>query len=131
MKTPNMLTAASLAAIVLLTACESDPVVIGGSATDPQAEALKNAPPVELPPAIQSSTTYRCRDNSIVYVNVLTNGTVNLRLVENEPPRQVLTRETPDGPFTGGGFSLSGTGSTVTFSSPDVRSQSCRSNAPS
>lgn len=125
MNTRTPLTAASMAAFVLLTACNSEPEVVGGP-VDTQAEALKNAPPVTLPPAIRESKVYRCRDNSVVYVNVLTDGNVNVRSVEDEPPTATLTRQGDSGHYTGGGFSLSGTGSTVTFSSPDVASQSCR-----
>ena len=125
MKTRNVLTAASMAAFLILSACNTEPEVIGG-AVDPQAEALKNAPPVQLPPAIRESKIYRCRDNSVVYVNVLTDGNANVRSVEDEPPSATLTRQSPDGPLTGNGFSLSGTGDTVTFSSPDVPAQSCR-----
>jgi hypothetical protein len=124
------LTAAGMAAFVFIGGCSSEPEVVGGP-VDAQAEALKNAPPVALPPAIRESRVYRCRDNSVVYVNVLTDGNVNVRSVEDDPPTATLTRESPDGPFTGGGFSLSGTGTTVNFSSPDVPSQSCRSNASS
>lgn len=124
MNTRIPLTAASMAAFVMLGACNSEPEVVGGP-VDSQAEALRNAPPVTLPPAIRESKIYRCRDNSVVYVNVLTDGNVNVRSVEDEPPVATLTRQGDNAPFTGNGFSLSGTGDTVTFSSPDVTAQSC------
>lgn len=130
MKNVAMLTAAALAALLSLAACDSQPQKVGRP-DDPQAEALKNRPAVQLPASIQESRTYRCRDNSIVYVNVLTDGTVNVRSVEDEPPSNVLRRQTPEGPFVGDGFSLSGTGPDVTFSSPDVPQQTCRSGPPS
>jgi hypothetical protein len=130
MNTRTLHTAAAMAAFVFIGACNSEPEVIGGP-VDSQAEALKNAPPVTLPPAIRESKVYRCRDNSVVYVNFLTDGNANVRSVEDEPPSATLTRQSPDGPLTGNGFSLSGSGDTVNFASPDVPSQSCRSNGAS
>lgn len=124
MNTRNLLTAASLAAFVILSACNSEPEVVGGP-VDTQAEALKNAAPVRLPPSIRESKVYRCRDNSVVYVNFLTDGSANVRSVEDEPPTATLTRQGDSGPFTGNGFSLSGTGDQVTFASPDVAAQTC------
>jgi len=114
-----------MAAFVFLGACSSEPEVVGGP-VDTQAEELKNAPAVQLPAAIRESKVYRCRDNSVVYVNFLTDGNANVRSVEDEPPSATLIRQSPDGPLTGNGFTLSGDGDTVTFASPDVPAQSCR-----
>ncbi len=126
MKTPHMLTAASVAALVMLGACQSEPEVIGGP-VDPQAEALKNAPKVELPPAIRESKTYRCRDNSLVYVNFMSDGvTANVRDREEEPPVATLRAPAAGEAFVAEGYSLSGSGDTVTYDSPDTGAQSCR-----
>lgn len=124
MNNRTLLTAAGLAAIVFTGACKSEPEVIGGP-VDSQAEALKNAPPVTLPAAIRESKVYRCRDNSVVYANFLTDGTANVRAVEADPPTATLRRQGDSGPFTGGGFSLSGSGDSVTFSSPEAAAQTC------
>ena len=41
---------------------------------DPQANAVANAAPVAMPPAIVASKTYRCKDNSLVYIDWLADG---------------------------------------------------------
>lgn len=58
---------------VTLVACNNEPIV-GGKQPDPMARELANAAPVELPPAIASSKTYRCKDNSVVQIDWLQGG---------------------------------------------------------
>jgi hypothetical protein len=60
-------------ATATLAACNNDPIV-GKDAPDPMAQDLANAAPVELPPAIASSKTYRCKDNSLVTIDWLHGG---------------------------------------------------------
>ena len=60
-------------ATTTLAACNNDPIV-GKDAPDPMAQELANAAPVELPPAIASSKTYRCKDNSLVTIDWLHGG---------------------------------------------------------
>ncbi len=127
----RMLAAASTAALILLAGCQSEPIKVG-EGSDPQAEALKNAPKVALPPSIKAAKTYRCKDNSIVYVNFMSdNVTANVRDKEEEPPRTTLKASAPGQPFEGQGpeaqgFKLSGSGDTVTYTSPDSGTQTCR-----
>ncbi|MGF1549764.1 MAG: hypothetical protein ACFBQW_04435 [Sphingomonadaceae bacterium] len=113
---------AAFAAALSLAAC-------GDSGQAPEAEPETEKAPAEnisLPPTIAETRTYRCRDNSLVYVNIMSDGTtVNVRSLEDEPPRATLTREAEDEPFTGEGYYLSGTGDEITFESPDVPRQSC------
>jgi hypothetical protein len=131
MKNPRTLAAAPLAALLILAACNTEPQEVGGPA-DPQADALKNAPQVQLPPSIKEAKTYRCKDNSLVYVNFMSdNVTANVRDKEEEPPRVTLKAPAPGQPFEGveplgKGFKLSGSGATVTYTSPDSGTLSCR-----
>jgi len=53
-----------------LAACNNEPIV-GGETPDPMKDELAKAPPVELPPAIASTKTYRCKDNSVVRIDWL------------------------------------------------------------
>jgi hypothetical protein len=122
----RFLAAAPLAALFVLAACQSEPIKVG-EAADPQAEALKNAPPVQLPPAMKDKT-YRCKDNSVVYVSFSgDNLTALVRDKEEEPPIATLKAPAPGQPFVAEGFSLSGNGSNVTYKSPDSGTQTCRS----
>ena len=122
----HILAAATLAATILLSACSNEPEVIDPRAPDPQAEALKNAPPVELPPAVQQSRTYRCRDNSLVYADFYTNNTVRVRQGTRTAEQTTLTAEGGNPPFRGEGWSVSANGEQVTITQPGRGSQSCR-----
>lgn len=125
--TRHPLAAASLAALLALAACGQE-TIVANERVDPQAAELAKAPPVTLPPAIKESKSYRCKDGSIVYVNILTdNKTVNVRSEQDKPPTDILVMEEPGQPYTGDdGFSLSGIGDTVMFASPGVPAQSCK-----
>jgi hypothetical protein len=57
-----------------LAACDTKPETITARDEDPMAEELAKAAPVELPPAIASSKTYRCKDNSLVKIDWLQDG---------------------------------------------------------
>ena len=115
--------AAAVAATLTLAACQQEPEVI--ETPDPQAEALKNAPPVELPPAIVASRTYRCKDNSLLYAEFLSNNTARVRQTQDGEPT-VLTAEGGNPPFKADGYSLSANAQQVTYSAPGSGSQSCK-----
>jgi hypothetical protein len=116
-----------------LGACNNEPI-IGGQQPDPMKDELANAAPVELPPAIAASKTYRCKDNSLVQIDWLSdnkgayvhgNGQEQTHLkaaaaVEGKPASTDLTAE--------GGYVLKGsaTASTVTLTLPEKGSQACK-----
>lgn len=123
----------AFAAFITLAACEQKaPEVVGGPAPDATSVAAANKAPVALPPAIASSKTYRCKDNSVFYANFLTDGlTANVRDKEEEPPAVTLKAPAAGEPFvgvepTGTGFKLIGSGDSVTYTSPDSGTQSCK-----
>jgi hypothetical protein len=142
-KTP--LAAAPLAALLTLAACnEPEPEVVGGmydpnAAEDtPEAEAA-----VELPPMRVRETTFRCADNSLVYVSFYTNDSqVGIRLDERGPetilPNEATaaaeegeepaeTTGTPS--YAGEGYRLVGASdaSTIQFAHPGGGLQRCSS----
>ena len=121
--------------LLALAACNSEShTITGGERPDPMAGELANAAPVELPPAIASSKTYRCKDNSLVQIDLLAqdkgayvhgDGQDQTHLkpaeaVDGKPASTDLTAE--------GGFLLKGnpTASTVTLSLPGKGSQTCK-----
>ena len=116
--------AASAAALLSLSAC-NEPEVVTANAPDPQAEALANAAPVELPPSIQASRTYRCKDNSLLYADFYTNNTVKVR-DKKGPEGTILTAPEAGKPFVAEGYSLNGDGTTVTYTAPGKGAQSCK-----
>ena len=122
MKTPNLLAAASVAALLILGACNSEPEVIGGP-DDPNAQVLKNAPPVELPPTILASRTYRCADNSLVYIDFFSNDTATVRTSEQGERTQLASGE--GGGYQTEGYSVSANADTIQYKAPGKSQQRC------
>jgi hypothetical protein len=117
----------AVAALLVLGACNksNEPEVIDTN-PDPMANQIANAAPVELPPSVTDSGIYRCKDNSVVYVDFLGDKTsANVRTSKEGTPVQV--KAGPEGgTMTGGnGFSVSGTGKTVQIAVNGGAPQSC------
>ena len=54
-------------------------------------QRISNAAPVELPPAIAASKIYRCKDNSVVYIDWLSdNKSANVRTDKNGAATHVM-----------------------------------------
>jgi len=126
-RTPLLLT---LAAAAALAGCgNSDPIVVGGPNDDPANQAPAANGPVELPPSIAASKIYRCKDNSVVYIDWLSDQkSANFRADRGALPTH-LTAPEPGQPMTAeGGYSLTGTAEaqTITLARPDKGSQSCK-----
>ena len=119
-----ILAAASIAATLSLAACNNEPEVVD-TAPDPQAEALKNAPPVELPPAIAASRTYRCKDNSLVYIDFYTNDTARYR-TEKGGEATTLTSAGEGQPYTAEGHSVSANAADITLTAPGKGTLTCK-----
>ena len=113
LKTPLFAAAAS-AAIFTLSAC-GDPAPEVVNAYDPQAEALANAAPVQLPAAVSQSRSYRCSDNSLYYVDFYNNNTARIGRSRDGEKTELRLAEGGAPPFSGEGYSLSGNGENVTI----------------
>lgn len=113
--------------LALLAGCNSTPTTItGGGPADTQAADIAAAPPVKLPPAMLASKTYRCKDNSIIYIDYFNdNVTANLHVKKDGTPIPLVAPAAGQ-PFAGGGYELTGKpdSSAVTFKGPSG-SQSC------
>jgi hypothetical protein len=118
-------------AAAALAACNNEPIE-GKGAPDPMARELANAAPVELPPAIAASKTYRCKDNSLVRIDWLADksafvhgdGQAQTRVktaasVEGKPPSTELVAE--------GGYALAGdaAAASVTVTLPGKGKRMC------
>lgn len=125
----RILIATSLA-VLALTACK--PTEIGPGSEDArrrEAAAEKPVgPPVQLPPSIAASRQYRCKDNSLAFVDWMSDGvTVNVRTESKGTPVQIKAPKAGD-PFSGQGYTVKGgkDDDTITFSSPSVpKAQAC------
>jgi hypothetical protein len=121
----NLFAAASVAALLSLAACKNQPEMVDTN-PDPMKDELAKAAPVEVPLMIQSSRTYRCKDNSLVYIDFMNDQkTANFRAEKGVPPT-VLKAEEVGQPLKAEGYSVSGSGQTVTLERPGKGSQTCK-----
>ena len=81
--------------------------------------AAANAADVVLPPAITASKTYRCKDNSLVYIDWIADGTARVKAEKNEVGTPVKVGEANEA----GGPSLAGT---PTDASVTYNGKSCK-----
>lgn len=92
-----------------LAGCDTQPETIESRPYDPQANLTANAGPIVLPPSIVASHRYRCRDNSLIAIDWLSDGTANSARVTPEGAAGVnLAQAEPDGAYTAEGSSLAG-----------------------
>ncbi|MFZ5705909.1 MAG: hypothetical protein ACOY5R_11670 [Pseudomonadota bacterium] len=120
----RFITAAVLGTALMLTAC-GKPETITAGGDDPDAKALNAAAPVELPPMVTQSRTYRCTDGALVYVDFFSNNTAMLKKDKSETGTQ-LKAEAPGKPYVAEGLSVSGDGPQVEIAMPGKAAQSCK-----
>jgi uncharacterized lipoprotein len=114
---------AALAAVLALAACDSKP------SNTAEAVAVNAAAPlakVELPPAIKSSKQYRCKDDSVVTVNLF-EGDLSANVREDGAPMLMLKAEEPGKPMVAEGAKLEVKGDTVSLTRPGKPKQDCAS----
>ena len=68
---------------------EDHTIVAGPNVTDDNAAAANG--PVALPPSVTASKSYRCKDNSLVYIDWLSDGTARVK----KPREEVGAQLTP------------------------------------
>jgi hypothetical protein len=111
-----------IAASVTLMACEKEVIVEGGN------KVAVDTSNVVLPPSISATKTYRCKDNSLVHIDWLSdNQSANVRAEENGPSTQ-LKSAAAGGALVAEGYSLTGDAkaASVTLTRPGKGSQSCK-----
>lgn len=119
----------TLPLLLAISACgNNEPEVVGGGPADPMADALNNAAPVELPPMVKQSKTYRCKDGSLIYVDYMSDDKTVMLKTEKEGIATRLSSGEDGTSFTAeGGYSLSGPVDEVTVEMPGKGSQTCKS----
>lgn len=82
----RQLTILTLVAAAALAGCNSEDhtIISDPAGPDPMADAVANAGTVTLPPSIQASKTYRCKDNSLLYVDWFSDGTARVKKTREE-----------------------------------------------
>ena len=77
-----------LIAAAALAGCEQETITPQGP-YDPNANLVNSSGPIELPPAIAASKTYRCKDNSLLYIDWYSDGSARVKKDRNELGTQV------------------------------------------
>lgn len=101
---------APLIAAVALSGCDKGKTVVlnpdGTEVNEAQEQAVNN---VQLPASIVDSDKFRCKDNSVISIDWLSDGTTNSARVTPEGGSAVtLTQAEAGGAFTAEGASLTG-----------------------
>lgn len=120
-------------AAAALGACKQE-TIVAGEQPDPMKDELAKAAPVELPPAIAASKTYRCKDNSLVRIDWLQGGKGAYLHGEGHDQTHLKAAEAVEGKpastdlIAEGGFVLKGdaTASTVALTVPGKGALSCK-----
>jgi hypothetical protein len=114
-----------IAGTALLSACnKGGHTITSGDDNDTNAAAPKN---VELPPMIQAAKSYRCGDNSTVYVDWMSDKkSANIRTSQTGSPNHV-SAQAEGQPMSGNGYTLEGAfaGSSVKVTQPGKGTQTC------
>lgn len=117
---------AAAVALSLLAGCDQQTETVDSRSPDPMASQLANAAPVELPPAVKATSTFRCKDNSLVYVDFFAGDKLaNLR-TEKGGTAVALKAEEAGKPLTAEGYSLTGNAKAITLTRPGKPAQSCK-----
>jgi len=74
----------ALGVAAALAGCnKEDHTIVAGGPDEGNANAAANAP-VTLPPSVAASKAYRCKDNSLVYIDWLSDGTARVKKTREE-----------------------------------------------
>ena len=125
------LLALAAVAALSLAACNktNKPEELDTRGPDPQASALANAAPVELPPAIAASVTFRCQPgNTLMYVNFY-QGDKQAILKDSKEGMsgKTLLAANPGDPYTdAAGNKITGNAKAATIVLADGSSHSCK-----
>jgi hypothetical protein len=123
----NRIISFALIAAAALAGCDQKSHTIVAGTPDDNTAAINTAN-VQLPPAIEASKSYRCKDNSVVYIDWLNDKkTADIRATKTGEPTRVTAAEAGKA-MTAAGYSLTGdsAASTVTVERPGKGSQSCK-----
>jgi hypothetical protein len=121
--------ALALIAAAALAGCDQSSHNIGAGPDEGNEANAVNVANVALPPPIAASKVYRCKDNSIVYIDwVADNKSADIRAEKNGAPARVTAAEAGKPMTAQGGYSLTGSASapSVTLALPGKGSQSCK-----
>ena len=123
----NIPSLSAAAAFLFLAACNNAPETVDTRAPDPMASQLANAAPVELPPALKASVTFRCQPgNTLVYVDFFGGDKqVNLKPTKDASAIKLVAPEAGQA-YVGEGYTVEGTPTSVKYTAPGRPALSCK-----
>jgi len=109
--------AAPLLAAIVVAGCKPQAETVNQTYGDPQEAALANAAAVELPPMLKESHQYRCKDNSLIFVDFMNDDKTAHLKTEKEGPVTDLKAPEVGQAFVSadGSKKLEGGGAEVTY----------------
>jgi hypothetical protein len=121
--------AISAVALLALAACDNKPEVVDSRAPDPMASQLANAAPVEAPPSIAATVTFRCQPgNTLLFVDFFKGDKLAaLRTEKGSMKSVLLTAPEPGQPYVAeGGYKLEGTPKAAKITLADGATHNCK-----
>ena len=118
-------------ALVALSACNSKPEKpeVLDTNPDPMAAVLANKGAVELPPAIKAEKTFRCKDNSLVYVTFFQGDKqVFVKAKKDGAPTTLKAEKAGEPLIAEGGWKLTGDVGHITQTQPGKGELTCKSS---
>ena len=107
----------ALAAAFALAGCEQKPESMNTGTVDPQAAELANAAPAVAPPMIKTSHSYRCKDNSLIFVDFMTDDKTATYKTSKEGTVTTLKAAEAGQPYKSedGSKTITGGGDNITY----------------
>ena len=118
---------ASVLTAFALAGCGQPTTITADKPFDPDAAKVSAAPQVKLPPALLASKSFRCKDNTIVFVDFF-NDELSANLKKDKAGTPIaLTAAKAGDPYTGQGYTVKGEASdkSVTITQPGKDAQAC------
>ncbi len=119
----------AVAAVLFLSACNSGSQQAAAPPPSNDAAMAEAAPvtngAVVLPPSLAASRTYRCKDNSLVYVDFYSDNVSADLKTTKEGAVTKLTAPEAGKPLSGGGYTVGGNAADTSITQPGKGSQTC------
>lgn len=118
----------TLAAAAALAGCNNnDHTIVAGADNEQDNHAV--AANMVLPPSIEATKVYRCKDNHVVYVDWLADDkSANIRTEKSGSPINVVAAEAGKPMTNAGGYSLAGSpgASSIALTTPANGAETCK-----
>jgi len=126
MRTP-LLTAAAAFVLLPLAACHNAPKAeVIDTNPDPMAAELANKAPVALPPSMKAEKSFRCKDNSLLFVTFYNGDTqADVKTAKDGAVTRLLA-PSAGAPYVKDAWKLTGTPEGVTVTEPGKSGLTCK-----